>query len=166
MAWISLASAALVAGLLYRIGGPPSPLTLLDRQFRFAIKAEEWPAFVYLREHTPPDSVILTNRYWNAYNVVSGLTGRAVYLEVPGNPVDQLALRLNPRDDREAITKALWSAGSDDWFCSLLRSTPITHVLEFANDPSPTHPPSCLTRLWENPEHTVIVWQVIRTSHS
>jgi hypothetical protein len=165
-AWISLASAALVAGLLYRIGGPPSPLTLLDRQFRFEIKAEEWPAFVYLREHTPPDSVILTNRYWDAYNVVSGLTGRAVYLEVPGNPVDQLALRLNPRDDREAITKALWSAGSDDWSCSLLRSTPITHVLEFANDPWPAHPPSCLTRLWENPEHTVIVWQVIRTSHS
>ena len=166
VAWISLASAALVAGLLYRIGGPPSPLILVDRLFRFEIKAEEWPAFVYLREHTPPDSVILTNRYWNAYNVVSGLTGRAVYLEVPGNPVDQLALRLNPRDDREAITKALWSAGSDDWFCSLLRSTPITHVLEFANDPWPTHPPSCLTRLWENPEHTVIVWQVIRTSHS
>jgi len=167
VAWISLASAALVAGLLYRIGGPPSPLTLLDRQFRFEIKAQEWPAFVYLREHTPPDSVILTNRYWNDYNfVVSSLTGRAVYLEVPGYPVDQLALRLNPRDDREAITKALWSAGSDDWFCSLLRSTPITHVLEFANDPWPAHPPSCLTRLWENPEHTVIVWQVIRTSHS
>src|SRR5438874_1548000 len=67
MAWISLASAALVAGLLYRIGGPPSPLTLLDRQFRFEIKAQEWPAFVYLREHTPPNSVILTNRYWNNF---------------------------------------------------------------------------------------------------
>ena len=167
VAWISLASAALVAGLLYRIGGPPSPLTLLDRQFRFEIKAQEWPAFVYLREHTPPDSVILTNRPSDACNfVVSGLTGRAAYLEVPGNVVDQLALGLNPRDDREAITKALWSAGSDDLFCSLLRSTPITHVLEFANDPWPAHPPSCLTRLWENPEHTVIVWQVIRTSHS
>ena len=116
----------------------------------------------------PPDSVILTNRYWNTYNfVVSGLTGRAVYLEAhENNPVDELALGLNPRDDREAITKALWSAGSDDWFRSLLRSTPITHVLEFANDPWPAHPPSCLTRLWENPEHTVIVWQVIRTSHS
>src|SRR6266446_6876338 len=73
VAWISLASAALVAGLLYRIGGPPSPLTLLDRQFRFEIKAQEWPAFVYLREHTPPDSVILTNRYWNNFNVVSSL---------------------------------------------------------------------------------------------
>jgi len=167
VAWISLASAALVAGLLYRIGGPPSPLTLLDRQFRFEIKAQEWPAFVYLREHTPPDSVILTNRYWNTYNfVVSGLIGRAAYLEAhENNPVDELALRLNPRDDRAAIIKALWSAGSDDWFCSLLRSTPITHVLEFANDPWPAHPPSCLTRLWENPEHTVIVWQVIRTSH-
>ena len=168
VAWISLASAALVAGLLYRIGGPPSPLTLLCRQEIVAIKAEEWPAFVYLREHTPPDSVILTNRYWNTYNfVVSGLTGRAAYLEAhEKNPVDELALRLNPRDDRAAIIKALWSAGSDDWFCGLLRSTPITHVLEFANDPLPTHPPSCLTRLWENPEHTVIVWQVIRTSHS
>jgi len=167
VAWISLASAALVAGLLYRIGGPPSPLTLLHRQLRFEIKAQEWPAFVYLREHTPPNSVILTNRYWNGYNfVVSSLTGRAAYLEAHGNnPVEELALRLNPRDDREAIIKALWSAGSDDWFCSLLRSTPITHVLEFANDPLPTHPPSCLTRLWENPEHTVIVWQVIRTSH-
>jgi len=32
-------------------------------------------AFVYLREHTPPNSVILTNRYWNGYNfVVSSLT--------------------------------------------------------------------------------------------
>ena len=167
VAWISLASAALVAGLLYRIGGPPSPLTLLCRQGIVAIKAQEWPAFVYLREHTPPDSVILTNRYWNTYNfVVSGLTGRAAYLEAHGNnPVEELALRLNPRDDRAAIIKALWSAGSDDWFCSLLRSTPITHVLEFANDPLPAHPPSCLTRLWENQEHTVIVWQVIRTSH-
>jgi len=166
-AWISLASAALVAGLLYRIGGPPSPLTLLCRQGIVAIKAQEWPAFVYLREHTPPDSVILTNRYSNGYNfVVSGLTGRAAYLEAHGNnPVEELALRLNPRDDRAAIIKALWSAGSDDWFCSLLRSTPITHVLEFANDPLPAHPPSCLTRLWENQEHTVIVWQVIRTSH-
>src|SRR5438552_284051 len=164
---ICLTSIILVAALLCRIAWPASPLTLLLRQWGVAIKAEEWPAFVYLREHTPPDSVILTNRYWDGYNfAVSGLTGRSVYLEFPGNPVDQLALRLNPRDDREAITKALWSAGSDDWFCSLLRSTPITHVLEFANDPWPAHPPSCLNRLWENPEHTVIVWQVVRTSHS
>src|SRR6266480_5558694 len=165
---ICLTSIILVAALLCRIAWPASPLTLLlCRQWGVAIKAEEWPAFVYLREHTPPDSVILTNRYWNAYNfVVSGLTGRAVFLEVPGDVVDHLALGLNPRDDREAITKALWSAGSDDWFCSLLRPTPITHVLEFANDPWPAHPPSCLARLWENPEHTVIVWQVIRTSHS
>src|SRR5437899_11150553 len=29
-AWISLASAALVAGLVYRIGGPPSPLIPFD----------------------------------------------------------------------------------------------------------------------------------------
>jgi hypothetical protein len=138
VAWIFLASAAIIAGLLYRIAGPPSPLTLLGHRWGVAIKAEEWPAFVYLREHAPPDSVILTNQYWSDYNfVVSGLTGRAAYLEFPGNPVDKQALKLNPRDDRVAITKALWSAARDDRFCSLLRSTPITHVLEFANHPCP-----------------------------
>jgi hypothetical protein len=127
--WTSFVSVVLAAGLLYRIAGPTSPLTrLLTGETRVVVKAEEWPAFVFLREHTPPDSVILTNRHWNDRNfVVSGLAGRAAYLELPGNPVDKQALKLNPRDDRVAITKALWSAASDAQFSSLLRSTPITH---------------------------------------
>lgn len=165
--WTSLVSIALVAGLLNRTIGSASPLTLLNRQTRVAIKAEEWPAFVYLRERTPPDSVILTNKSWGAYQfVVSGLAGRAAYQEIPENPVDKQALKLNPRDDRVAITKALWSAASDAQFCSLLRSTPITHILEFQDHPWPVHPPGCLTRLWENPEHTLIIWQVARDAHS
>ena len=69
--WTSLVSIVLVAGLLYRIAGPASPLTLYNRQMRVAIKAEEWPAFVYLREHTPPDSVILTNKSWAPTNSLS-----------------------------------------------------------------------------------------------
>lgn len=165
--WTSVVSIVLVAGLLYRIAGPASPLTLINRQMRLAIKAEEWPAFVYLREHTAPDSVILTNKSWGTYQfVVSGLAGRAAYQEAPGNPVDRQALKLNPRDDRVAITKALWSATSDAQFCSLLRSTPVTHILEFQDHPWPVHPPGCLTRLWENPEHTLIIWQVARDAHS
>jgi hypothetical protein len=165
--WTSLVSIVLVAGLLYRTAGPASPLTLFNRQMRLEIKAEEWPAFVYLREHTPPDSVILTNKSWGAYQfVVSGLAGRAAYQELPGNPVDKQALKLNPRDDRVAITKALWSAASDTQFSSLLRSTPITHILEFQDHPWPVHPPDCLTRLWENQEHTLIIWQVARDAHS
>ncbi len=166
--WTSLASIMLIAGLLYRTAGPASPVTLFNRKMRFAIKAEEWPAFVYLREHTPSDSVILTNKSWGAYQgfVVSGLTGRAAYQEAPGNPVDRHALKLNPRDDRVAITKALWSAGSDAQFSSLLRSTPITHLLEFQDHPWPVHPPDCVTRLWENQEHTLIIWQVARNAHS
>jgi hypothetical protein len=164
--WTSLVSIVLVAGLLYRTAGPASPLTLFNRQMRLAIKAEEWPAFVYLREHTPPDSVILTNKSWGAYQfVISGLAGRAAYQESPGNLVDKQALKLNPRDDRVAITKALWSAAGDAQFCSLLRSTPITHILEFQDHPWPVHPPDCLTRLWENPEHTLIIWQVARDAH-
>ena len=165
--WTSLVSNVLVAGLLYRIAGSASLLTRLARKSRVAVKAEEWPAFVYLREHTPPDSVILTNRYWNDRNfVVSGLAGRAAYLELPGNPVDKQALKLNPRDDRVAITKALWSAASDAEFCGLIRSTPITHILEFQDHPWPVHPPDCLIRLWENREHTLIIWQVARDAHS
>jgi hypothetical protein len=166
-AWTSLVSIALVAGLLNRTIGSASPLTLLNRQMRVVIKAEEWPAFVYLRERTPPDSIILTNKSWGTYQfVVSGLAGRAAYLEAPGTPVDKQALKLNPRDDRVAIAKALSSAASDAQFCSLLRSTPITHILEFQDHPYPVHPPVCLTRLWENPEHTLIIWQVARDAHS
>jgi hypothetical protein len=165
--WTSLASIVLAGGLLYRIAGPASALTRFTRENSVAIKAEEWSAFVYLREHTPPDSVILTNRSWGVWRfVVSGLAGRAAYLELSGNPVDKQALKLNPRDDRVAITKALWSAASDDQFSSLLRSTPITHILEFQDHPWPVHPPDCLTRLWQNREHTLIIWQVARGAHS
>lgn len=165
--WTSFVWIVLVAGLLYRSVGPASLLTRLGRGARVAVKAEEWPAFIYLREHTPPDSVILTNRSWGASRfVVSGLAGRAAYLELPGNPVDKQALKLNPRDDRVAITKALWSAASDQQFSSLIRSTPITHILEFQDHPWPVHPPDCLIRLWENREHTLIIWQVARDTHS
>lgn len=165
--WTSLVSIVLAAGLLYRVAGPALPLTRFTRESRFAVKAEEWPAFVYLREHTPPDSVILTNRSWGVSQfVVSGLAGRAAYLELPGNPIDKQALKLNPRDDRVAITKALWSAASDAQFSSLLRSTPITHILEFQDHPWPVHPPDCLIRLWENREQTLIIWQVVRDAHS
>jgi len=165
--WTSLVLIVLAAGLLYRIAGPASLLTRLGRESGVTVKAEEWPAFVYLREHTPPDSVILTNRSWGVSRfVVSGLAGRAAYLELPGNPIDKQALKLNPPDDRVAITKALWSAASDAQFSSLIRSTPITHILEFQDHPWPVHPPDCLIRLWENREQTLIIWQVVRDAHS
>src|SRR5205814_9738006 len=100
--------------LLGRVAGSEYLLTRLAGKRRVAVEAEEWRAFVYLREHTHTDSVILTNRYWNDRNfVVSGLAGRAAYLELPGNPVDKQALKLNPRDDRVATTIAPWSAASD-----------------------------------------------------
>jgi hypothetical protein len=162
-AWVLafLASIVLLGGLLYRIAGPASALSRFDHQNSVAIKAEDWQGFVYLREHAAPDSVILTNRLWNPYSfIVSGLSGRAAYLELPGNPIDAQAQRLNPRDDRIAIRKALSVAATDDQFCGLLRSTPVTHLLEFQDHPYQVHPPDCLTRVWENLEHTVIVWKV------
>ena len=159
--WTSLASIALLAGLLYRIAGPASALSRFDHENSVAIKAEDWQGFVYLREHAASDSVILTNRSWNPYSfIISGLSGRAAYLELPGNPVDEQAIRLDPRDNRVAIMNELSVVTSDDQFCGLLRSMPVTHVLEFQDHPYRVHPPNCLTRLWENLEHTVIIWKV------
>jgi len=159
--WTCLASIALLAGLLYRIAGPASALSRFNHENSVAIKAEDWQGFVYLREHAAPDSVILTNRLWNPYSfIISGLSGRAAYFELPGNPVDEQAIRLDPRDNRGAIRNALSVAASDDQFCSLLTSTPVTHLLEFQDHPYRVHPPDCLTRVWENLEHTVIVWKV------
>jgi hypothetical protein len=163
--WICLALIVLVAGLLYRTVGPISALTHLDHENSVAIKAEDWPAFVYLREHTSPASVILTNRFWGFYFLVSGMSGRAAYQEIRDPQIESLFLDGIPRDDRVAIINGLWSATSDEQFSRLIGSTPITHILEFQDYPWPVHPPDCLTRLWENEEHTVIIWQVRRHVH-
>jgi hypothetical protein len=165
--WICLGSMVLVAGLLYRIAGPASALTRLVHEKSVAIKAEDWPAFVYLREHAPPDSVILTNRSWNPHSlIISGLSGRAAYQEFKDPNIERFWLDGTARYDRANVTNALRSAGSDDQFSSLIRSTPITHILEFQDQPWPVHPADCLARLWENPEHTVIIWQVVRNKRS
>jgi len=162
-----LACLVVVAGFWYRIAGPISSLAKGIQQASVRITADEWLAFIYLKTHTPPDSIILTNRSWGfQFYIVSGLAGRAAYLEQPGNVVDQQALRLNPSDDRLALMTALRSSTSDDQFSRLLRSTPITHLLEFEDDRWPAHPADCLTRLWESPEQRVVIWKVTSAPHS
>ena len=160
--WTSLALIVLVSGLLYRIAGPVSGLRFCH-EYGVVIKADEWPGLVYLRERTPPDSVVLTNRSWSSlYFFISGLTGRAAYCDIMDPEVERFWLDGIARYDRANVTNALWSATSDDQFSTLIRSTPITHILEFQDHPLPVHPPGCLTRLWENPERTVIIWRVTR----
>ena len=139
-----------------------SPLINSIRYDKKTIAVDEWLAFNYLMTRTVPDSVILANRSWGAqFFVVSGLTGRVAYLEDPGNPVGRQAQRLNRRDNRTEVVAALRKTRSNDEFCNLLWSTPITHLFEFQNDPWPVHPPACLNRLWESPKESVIIWQMI-----
>jgi hypothetical protein len=165
--WNVLATIILAGGLLYRVKGPPSPLTVVDRKEAVSIRPEEYRAFLYLKERTSPDSVVLTTRHSGFYQFgVSGLSGRAAYLELPGSVIDRQAVRLHPRDDRTAIMNALLSASSDEKFSQLIRSTPITYIVEFRDHPLPVHPSDCLTRVWENTEHTVIIWQVTRNVHA
>ncbi|MEP6956410.1 MAG: hypothetical protein ABI883_06250, partial [Chthoniobacterales bacterium] len=104
---------------------------------------------------------------WGAqWALLSGLSGRAAFLELAGNPVDQQALRLHPEDDRAALIKALSLADSEEEFSKLLRATPITHLLETQEQPWRVHPPECLTRAWSSPQQKVVIWQVISPSQS
>jgi hypothetical protein len=161
-----LACLVVVGGFWYRLHGPISPLAKFNHLSSVRITADEWLAFIYLKTHTPPDSVVLTDRSWGfQLFVLSGLAGRAAFLEHPGNAEDQQALRLNPSDDRLALMTALRSSTSDEQFSRLLRSTPITHLLEFEDHPWPAHPPDCLTRLWESPEQKAVIWKVAPASH-
>jgi hypothetical protein len=166
--WSGLASITLAGGLFCRVYGPASPLTGDDRKAAAMIRAEEWPAFLYLREHTSPDSIVLTNRSWGPLHhfVISGLTGRAAYQEIMNPKDEQSWLDGIARYDRANVREAVWSAVSEEQFCQLLRSTPITHVLEFGDQPLLVHPPNCLARVWENPEHTVTIWQVTQSGRS
>jgi len=165
-----LACLVVVAGFWYRLAGPIAPLAKFIQQSSVRITADEWLAFIYLKTHTPPDSIVLTNRSWDDRSflllfVLSGLAGRAAYLESPGNPIDWQALQLNPSDDRLALMTALRSSTSDEQFSTLLRSTPITHLLEFEDHPWPAHPPDCLTRIWESPQQKAVIWKVTPASH-
>jgi hypothetical protein len=85
-----------------------------------------------------PNSVILGNLAdWRPDFVISGLAGRAAYLEAGAHRMDRQAQRLNPADNRPRIVSALQKATDQEQFYQLLLSTPITHLLEDQQNPWP-----------------------------
>jgi len=85
-----------------------------------------------------PNSVIPGNLAdWRPDFVISGLAGRAAYLEAGAHRMDRQAQRLNPADNRPRIVSALQKATDQGQFYQLLLSTPITHLLEDQQNPWP-----------------------------
>jgi hypothetical protein len=131
------------------------------------IADDEWQALRYVRDHTPPDAVILAARR-NARPVslddfvISGLSGRASYLENGVDPVDQQALRINPADDRAALLEKLWSSTDSNEFCNMLERTPATYVLDLADRPLSVRNPNCMRLEWQGPQGFASIWRVER----
>jgi hypothetical protein len=133
--------------------------------FNIQISPASWDAFHYLKEWTAGGAVVLsTSPRDREVFTISGLGGRAAYLEAPGNVVDQQALRLNPGDNRAVILSSMetaQNAGDPARFCALVTGTPITHILEEASNPLMGGLP-CLRRLWLGRDGATAVWQVLR----
>ena len=93
--------------------------------------------------------------------IVSAFAARAGYLESVRNPVDEQAVKLNPKDNRRRALRQMAKARDPDAFCSVLTRTPITHILEEPSDPLMPNLP-CLQRLWTAGDGVTSVWQVVR----
>jgi hypothetical protein len=157
-AMITLIVLSMVAQHLTR----PSLIMSVIRSARISLYSNERTALAYIHDSTPPNSVILTNKYVDQYSfLVSGLAGRAAYLETVDGE-QQLA-------NRWQHLKDLWATSESKQFCQLLTATPATHLIEFSNHSLLVHNPSCMQQVWVSSNtstiassETVTVWKVNR----
>jgi hypothetical protein len=123
----------------------------------------ETQALQWIWENTPHNAVILTNRYYkdapHAYTI-SGLTGRAAYIEAAGTITDLQAMRIYPYDNRYQTIETLWQTTSSGQFCNVLATTIVTHVVIFNDAPLQVPDPPCLSLVWTSSPAGVTIWQV------
>ena len=123
---------------------------------------DEWQAFSVLHDQTPPDAVVISNKYVTQYKCVfSGLAGRAAYVEGGDNVVAEKVWRVNGRDDRERRVQKLWESTDSEEFCNLLATTKATHLVEFGGLPLHVKDPPCMRTMWVGPLKRVRIWKVV-----
>jgi hypothetical protein len=126
----------------------------------FTFSEEEWLALRFIHDHTPAESVVLTNRFFHNKFAMSGLTGRASYLEYTPNLIDNWQSWLNPDDNRQERIKDLWATTDPLLFSKRLGQTHATILLEHAELPLRVSRRSGLVRLWSSPHGQVTVWSI------
>ena len=126
------------------------------------ITSSSWDALQYLKEQTPTNAIVLSTSPLDRRAImVPGLAARAGFYDYVHNPVDIQLARLNPKDNRPQALRDLEAAPDPAAYCSVLRRTPISHILE---EPSNLLMPNlpCLRRLWTGRDGVTSVWQVVR----
>jgi hypothetical protein len=120
-----------------------------------------WDAFHYLKESTPENAIVLSSSERDRnIALVSGLGGRSGYVDMAPNPLDHQALRLNPSDNRPLALAQMAAARDPKILCSIVTSTPITHILQQASNPLMPNLP-CLQLVWTARDGVTSVWQVV-----
>jgi hypothetical protein len=112
---VALILVLVVVGWRFFLHEPNGPLSL--REYRdqnpstkASFSPDEWEALLYIRKNAQPDAVIISDNPPTAYFYpISGIAGRAAFLESAGNPLDLRARQLDPGDNRVDIMKTLWS---------------------------------------------------------
>jgi hypothetical protein len=159
----ALALAAGIACVAAQRLVPPPWVSGVANSERLRLDAEELTALYVLHEATPRDAVVMSNRYAGLYAFpLTGIGGRAAYVEGGSNMVYTQTIALDPLSDRFRILLMLWGIERPDSFCLHLRRTPATHLLEHATKSLRVRSPDCLRRLWRGPTGKVTVWEIVR----
>jgi hypothetical protein len=160
--WSALALAGGVACVTAHWFIPPPWVSGVSEVPSTRLNADERAAMGFLLEHTPPEAVVISNKWaWDYTFVFTGLAGRAVYIEGGRNTVYEQSMRLYPTDDRFYNLIMLWGIAEPISFCGILLRTPATHVFESAGLPLRARAPRCLRKLWVSPERKVTIWEII-----
>jgi hypothetical protein len=165
---IALILVFVVVGWRFFLHEPNGPLSL--REYRdqnpstkASFSPDEWEALLYIRNNAQPDAVIISDTPPTAYFYsISGIAGRAAFLEAVGNPLDLCARQLDPGDNRVDIMKTLWSTTNPTVFEDTILKTKATLLVENAKSPLKVHPSGCLRCWWRGPGGQVTIWEIIR----
>lgn len=151
-----------IACVAAQLMAPPGGTLWAARAVKTSFSHDEWLALTVLRDQTPADAVIISDKYANQYKCVfSGVAGRAAYVEGGRNVVSQQVLRLSGTDDRLGRVQALWQTTEPSAFCALLSSTGSTHLVEFRYTPLRVKNPPCMRIMWLGPQRRVRIWEIL-----
>jgi hypothetical protein len=145
------------------IRGPAFPQRVVrSRGFEFTTDlAAVWD---YCRVKLPSSAVVMCA--WLPPNTAtwSGIGGRRAYLDYV--PVSVLLDSLLPPQDsarnRETLIRQVYLSDKPADVARLLRSTPVTHLIELGRFSLRTHPADLLRLAWESPHGEAKIWEIVR----
>lgn len=167
--WVALFVLIVCAGAATQLVRPPSSLEARGRAQGLTFSSDQWAAFRYVREHLPEDSVIMTTRYAKdsddrrlAVAPFSGLGQRRAYWEYSATHVWAMPEIKADSEERLRRITLLWATPSRHIAEAELAQTPVTHLIEYSDQPLHVQDRSFLQREWVSEHGEVTIWRVLR----